>query len=410
MWNENDAIADYAVDLDATCDDVGESGFLQRNWPVLAICAGAVVALALGIALAASGTLSPDRKAETFVLERADYAKSVRAQAVASVPVAGEVMASASGTVAEVTVAAGQAVSQGEVIARLEGAGDATQAEAAQQAVDEATAQRDAASAAATAAAEASRQAQAAYESAKAGYSQALSSAGSQASRLPQRPQFIQDCASSAQSAKQSADSATVSLQAAQARLDAAEQNLEAARASNEALTIKSPASGIVTTLDIAVGDAVDADAGKVLAVIGNYESATLVASLDVQAQEVGAGSLVTATVDGAKYTLQVSDAKPTVRGCDVTIPLSGVAGLFADGDRVDISVELAKRTDAYVIPAGSMRVEGDSGIGYVQVIGDDGSPLVVVVEIIEEPDDGTAVIASADLSDGFVIDASYGA
>lgn len=407
MRYEYDVIDDYEGNPNATYE--GEPGPVRRIWPVLAICAGAIVALALGTALSASGLFSAERGAETFVLERADYVKSASAQAVAHVPVAGEVTAAASGTVAEVTVTVGQAVSQGEVIARLEGAGDETQIQSAQQALDDATAQRDAASAAATAAAETSRQAQAAYESAKAGYTQALAAAGSQASRLPQRPQFIQDCASAAQSARQSADSATAVLQAAQARLDAAQQALEATSASNEALIIKSPASGIVTSLDVSVGDVVDAAAGKVLAVIGNYESATLTASLDAPAQDVGAGSLATMTVDGARYTLQVSEAKPTVRGCDVTIPLSGAAGLCADGDRVDISVELAKRTDTYVIPAGSMRLEGDSGIGYVQAIGEDGSPRVVVVEVIEEPDGVTAVIASADLSDGTVIDASYG-
>ncbi len=402
---EEDAIDEYEY----AAEEYYEPGFLKNNWPIFAIVALAIVALALGIGLSMSGMLSQGKAVEeTFVLEKSDHARSVTAKATASVPVAGEVTASANGTVSEVLVTVGQTVVAGDVIALLDGADVGLNAQAAQQARDEALAQRDAAQQAANAATEASKQAQAAYESAKTGYAQVVANAGKQAAKLPQNPKFLSDCAASVQSAKQSADAATAALQVAQARLDAAQKAADDSTAASEALVLKSPAAGVVTSLSVEPGATVDTQSGTALAMIGNYESATLVAALEVPAEEVGVGSLVTTKIDDTTHTLQVSEVKPTVRGCEIVISLSQNPGLVADGDKVDIEVELASHGDTYVIPASSLRVEGDTDTGYVQVIADDGTKHVAVVEIIEAGDGQTAVISSSELYEGCVLGTSY--
>jgi macrolide-specific efflux system membrane fusion protein len=205
------------------------------------------------------------------------------------------------------------------------------------------------------------------------------------------------------------------------AQVDVAQAAVEDAEADRTGATLTAPVAGLVTAVDLAVGDAVsggsssgagpDASSGSTgttsaqFTIVGTdaWQVAVTVGESDVALIEVGDQAEI--TVDGATDpvygTVGEVGLLPTstsgVAAYPVTVEVTGSPEGLHDGESADVEIVYERRTDVLTVPAAAVTTE--SGRSVVTQEGADGEQ--VTTEVGVGATSGNLVEITAGLAEG---------
>lgn len=227
----------------------------------------------------------------------------------------------------------------------------------------------------------------------------------------------------SAEDEDDGSDAAQAQATAASAQVDVAQAAVETAQAQMDAATLVAPAAGLVTEVNLEVGDVVAGSGGAGGSAPSG--SSTSAASSEAQVVVVGTDSwTVEVTVDdsevalvevGDQAELTLEDATDLVFGTvaeiglvststggvaafPVTIEITGQPEGVYDGVAADVEIVYERRTDVLTVPSAAVRtVDGESVVSQLDADGDEVETAVTVGETVGDVTEITAGLAEGD-------------
>lgn len=234
----------------------------------------------------------------------------------------------------------------------------------------------------------------------------------------------LADATASLSNARDEADGSDASdaqVAALAAKVDVAQAAVEDAEADRAGATLAAPVDGLVTAVDLAVGDAVSggsssgagpdasSDGGGTTSAqftivgTGTWEIAVSVGESDVALIEVGDQAEI--TVDGATEPVYgtvgeiglISTSTSGVAAYPVTVEVTGSPEGLHDGESADVEIVYERRTDVLTVPAAAVTTSG--GRSVVTQEGADGEQ--VTTEVTVGVTSGNVVEITAGLAEG---------
>jgi macrolide-specific efflux system membrane fusion protein len=177
-----------------------------------------------------------------------------------------------------------------------------------------------------------------------------------------------------------------------------AEQEVADLVAQRDLATLVAPIDGTVTAVNIAAG--LDATGTAIAITSATYEVTADVVESDISAMSVGqeatiAVDAIGATIQGTVSAIAPSagDAGSGVVSYPVTVTLTGAPSALRAGMTADITIVTASATGVLTVPAEALR--GTAGSYRVQVLGADGEPVTRDVTV------GLVTNATAEIQSG---------
>lgn len=187
--------------------------------------------------------------------------------------------------------------------------------------------------------------------------------------------------------------SGSAQVAAAQAQVDVAQSGVDTAQAAMDDATLTAPVAGLLTAVNLEVGDAVgggdgpSADTEAPFTVVGTdaWEVVVTVSDADVALIEVGDQAEV--TLDGATEPVfgtiseigLLSTSDTGVAAYPVTVAITGDQDGLHDGVAAEVELVYERRTDVLTVPSLAITTAED-GTTTVQQTGDDGELVDVPV------------------------------
>ena len=225
-----------------------------------------------------------------------------------------------------------------------------------------------------------------------------------------------------AEDADDDSDSADARVASAQAQVEVAESKVEDATADVAAATLVAPVAGLLTSVDLEVGDVVSGSGsgGSAADASGGSTAAFTLISADSWVVEttvdetdvalIASGDQAELTVDGVTDTVfgtvseigLVSSATDGVAAYPVTIAVTGTTEDLHDGVSVEVEIVYERRTDVLTIPSTAVRtVDGES---VVTVQDEAGTDTEVVVTTGETSGSSTEILSGLAEGDTVVV------
>lgn len=223
-------------------------------------------------------------------------------------------------------------------------------------------------------------------------------------------------------------DAAQAQTAAAAAQVDVAQAAVEAAQTQMDAATLRAPAAGLVTEVNLEVGDVVSSGSSAGAGASGGSAPAASASSdttSSAQVVVVGTDSwTVDVTVDdsevaliavGDQVELTLEDATDLVFGTvaeiglvststggvaafPVTIEITGQPDGVYDGVAADVEIVYERRTDVLTVPSAAVRtVDGASTVTQLDADGNEVSTPVTVGETVGDVTEITAGLSEGD-------------
>lgn len=215
-------------------------------------------------------------------------------------------------------------------------------------------------------------------------------------------------------------DAAEAQVAAASAQVDVAQAAADTAQAQMDAATLLAPAAGLVTEVNLEVGDVVAGAGGS--APSGASTSATtssahvVIVGTDSWTVEVSVDDSEVALIevgDQAELTLEdttdlvfgtvaeiglVSTSTGGVAAFPVTIEITGQPEGVYDGVAADVEIVYERRTDVLTVPSAAVRtVDGSSVVTQVDADGNEVETAVTIGETVGEVTEITDGLAEGD-------------
>lgn len=219
-------------------------------------------------------------------------------------------------------------------------------------------------------------------------------------------------------------DAAEAQVAAASAQVDVAQAAADAAQAQMDAATLLAPATGLVTEVNLEVGDVVAGTAGAGPAGGGTSGTATgtqvVVVGTDSWTVEVSVDDSEVALIevgDQAELTLEdatdlvfgtvaeiglVSTSTGGVAAFPVTIEITGQPEGVYDGVAAEVEIVYERRTDVLTVPSAAVRTV--DGVSVVTQLSTDGGELETPVTVGETVGDVTEIIEGLAEGDEVVV------
>ncbi|MEZ5182676.1 MAG: HlyD family efflux transporter periplasmic adaptor subunit [Acidimicrobiales bacterium] len=197
------------------------------------------------------------------------------------------------------------------------------------------------------------------------------------------------DAAPGAGSSSAASSPSAEDLIAHQKAVDAASLQVAVAEQALAQAEIVSPIAGTVASVGISVGDQVEAASATQTVVVvgsGGFEVTTKVSVADLPDLEVGQAATVRPdgseeAIDGEVVRIGVApDAASGTSTYAVTIGLTGDTSTLGNGSTASVEIVTRATADALAVPTSAVAVDGDRST--VRVLGDDGDPEEVTVEV----------------------------
>lgn len=215
---------------------------------------------------------------------------------------------------------------------------------------------------------------------------------------------------------------AKAQLATAQAQVEVAQADVDDAQAALADATLVAPVAGLLTTVDLEVGDAVTGSADATspqgadttstaqFTVVGTDAWQVEVGVSDADVALVEVGDQAELTVDGADGTVfgtvasvgLLSTSEDGVPSYPVTIDVTGDQEGLHDGVSVEVSVVYERRTDVLAVP--SMAVSTVDGQTVVTKVEADGTRVETPVTTGETADDLTEITEGLAEGDSVVL------
>lgn len=228
---------------------------------------------------------------------------------------------------------------------------------------------------------------------------------------------------SDSEDADDGTDAATAQIAANAAQVDVAQAAVDAATEAMADATLTAPVAGLLTEVNVTVGQAVTASpsssggSGAAGAMTGASTTATTASTaqflivgtdsweVDVTVDDADVALIAVAdqaeiTLDGADAaifgTVQeiglISTSSEGVAGYPVVIAVTGSPDGLYDGVSADVAIVYERRTDVLTVPSGAVRtVDGES---VVTQAGDDGEEVTTVVTVGETVGEVTEIVS----------------
>ncbi|WP_315096428.1 biotin/lipoyl-binding protein [uncultured Cellulomonas sp.] len=191
--------------------------------------------------------------------------------------------------------------------------------------------------------------------------------------------------------------SGTAQVAAAQAQVDVAQSGVGTAQAAMDGATLTAPVAGLLTAVNLEVGDAVGSSAGPTesaaaqFTLVGTdaWQVDVTVSDADVALLEVGDQAEV--TLDGATAPVfgtigeigLLSTGDTGVAAYPVTVAVTGDQDGLHDGVAAEVELVYERRTDVLTVPSLAVTTSTD-GTTTVQQVGADGATVDVPVTVGE--------------------------
>jgi multidrug efflux pump subunit AcrA (membrane-fusion protein) len=210
--------------------------------------------------------------------------------------------------------------------------------------------------------------------------------------------------------AKLDAATGTAQIAAAQAQVDVAQAGVDSAQTAMDGATLTAPVAGLLTAVNLAVGDAVGGSSSgpsssgtgttstAQFTIVGTdaWEVDVMVSDADVALVAVGDQAEV--TLDGATDPVfgtiseigLLSTSDSGVAAYPVTVAVTGDQAGLHDGVSADVELVYERRTDVLTVP--SLAVTTTDGKSTVKVQADDGTISTVDVTVGETSDNLTEI------------------
>ena len=204
---------------------------------------------------------------------------------------------------------------------------------------------------------------------------------------------------------------AEAQVAAAQAQVDVAQAKVDDAQAATADATLVAPVAGLLTVVDLAVGDAVtgggegatspqggDTGSTAPFTIVGTDAWEVVVSVSDADVAHVEVGDQAELTVDGADGLVfgtvaevgLLSTGEDGVAAYPVTVAVDGGQDGLHDGVSADVSLVYERRTDVLAVP--SMAVSTVDGQTVVTTVAADGTQTQTPVTTGETSDSMTEV------------------
>jgi macrolide-specific efflux system membrane fusion protein len=251
---------------------------------------------------------------------------------------------------------------------------------------------------------------------------------------------------SDAQDASDGTDASDARIAAAQSQVDVAQAAVDSAQDAYDASTLKAPVAGLLTSVNVAVGDTVTGSSGSssgsggtsgsggsggsgasgfggssssstsssssaqfVIVGTDSWEVAVTVSDSDVANVKVGNQAEI--TIDDVADTIYgtvseiglLSTSSSGVAAYPVTIAVTPGQDTLHDGESADVSIIYSKRTDVLAVPSLAVST-GTDGASYVTKVDAEGKETKTVVKTGETANQMTEITSGLSEGDSVVL------